>query len=128
MWNRIIIIFLVFLSLSLSSEARYMFREAVYQEAWCKKHNGILEYQLNDKARVDCLTKKYAVEVDFAQKWAECIGQSLYYGISTKRKPAALLIMENGEKDIKYLKRLQKVAKKHHIKIFTITPQDLTTD
>lgn len=100
----------------------------MYQEAWCKKHNGILEYQLNDKARVDCLTERYAVEVDFAQKWAECIGQSLYYGISTNRKPAALLIMENGEKDIKYLKRLQKVAKKHRIKIFTITPQDLTTD
>lgn len=121
-------IILIFILTSTSCYAKHLYREAVYQEAWCKKHNGILEYQLNDKARVDCLTKKYAVEVDFAQKWAECIGQSLYYGISTKRKPAALLIMENGEKDIKYLRRLQKVAKKHHIKIFTITPQDLTTD
>lgn len=105
-----------------------MFREDVYQAYWCGKHDGILEYKLNDNTRVDCLTERYAVEVDFANKWAECIGQSLYYGISTKRKPAALLIMENGEKDIKYLRRLQKVAKKHRIKIFTITPQDLTTD
>lgn len=121
-------IILIFILTSTSCYAKHLHREAVYQEAWCNKHNGILEYQLNDKARVDCLTPKYAVEVDFAQKWAECIGQSLYYGISTKRKPAALLIIENGEKDIKYLKRLQKVAKKHRIKIFTITPQDLTTD
>lgn len=102
--------------------------EKVYQHYWCDKNNGITEYILPDNTRVDCLTKKYAVEVDFAPKWAECIGQALYYGISTKHKPAALLIMENEERDVKYYKRFKKVAKKHRIKVFTITPDDLTTE
>lgn len=120
-----ILLLLIFCALPVS--AKHIYKEAEYQAYWCNSHNSVMEYQLDDKTRVDCLTKRYAVEVDFASKWAECIGQSLYYGISTKRKPAALLIIEN-EKDIRYLKRLKKVAKKHRIKIFTITPQDLTAN
>ena len=60
----------------------------------------------NDKTRVDCLTPTLAVEIDFANKWAECIGQALYYGKMTNRQPACVLIMENPEKDTKYLNRL----------------------
>lgn len=118
-------IILIFILASTSCYAKHLNRESVYQEAWCNKHNGVMEYQLEDKARVDCLTKRYAVEVDFAPKWAECIGQSLYYAISTNQKPACLLIMENGEKDVKFYERLKSVSKKHGIKIFTITPQEL---
>lgn len=109
----------------MSCYAKHLNRESVYQEAWCNKHNGVMEYELNDKARVDCLTKRYAVEVDFAPKWAECIGQSLYYGISTKHKPACLLIIEDKEKDVKFYERLKSVSKKHGIKVYTITPDDL---
>lgn len=118
-------LFLTFLLTSTNCYAKHINRESVYQEAWCNKHNGVMEYQLEDKARVDCLTKRYAVEVDFAPKWAECIGQALYYGQSTKHKSACLLIMENEEKDLKYYKRIQAVSKKHRIKIFTITTADL---
>lgn len=120
------IILLIVLLTSTNCQAKHIYKESVYQAYWCNSHNGIMEYKLNDNTRVDCLTKRYAVEVDFAPKWAECIGQALYYGITTKHKPAALLILEN-EKDIRYLKRIKKVARKHRIKIFTITPQDLTT-
>ena len=84
-----------------------------------------MEYQLNDKTRVDCLTNLYAVEFDFANKWAECIGQSLYYGLKTNRQPACVLIMERGEKDLKYLKRLRRVAYKKGIKTFTLKPEYL---
>ena len=40
-----------------------------------------------------------AVEFDFANKWAECIGQALYYGQKTNRTPACVLIIENPTKD-----------------------------
>ncbi|MFH1027609.1 MAG: hypothetical protein V1791_06370 [Pseudomonadota bacterium] len=35
----------------------------------------------------------YAVEVEYAHKWAEAIGQSLYYSRMTGKKPGVVLIM-----------------------------------
>ena len=79
-----------------------------------------------DKARIDCLLPDKAVEVDFAAKWAECIGQALYYAQMTNRTPACLLIIENPQRDYKYLMRLQNAVKNiSDFKIFTITPDDL---
>ena len=86
-----------------------------------------MEYKLDDNTRVDCLTDKLAVEVDFAPKWAECIGQAIHYGHKTHRQAACLLILENPEKDLKYLKRLRYNAYKKdiHLKTFTITPDKI---
>ena len=53
--------------------------ESSYQHAWCSAHKGIEEYENKDKTRVDCLTSCHAVEFDFANKWAESIGQALHY-------------------------------------------------
>lgn len=82
--------------------------------------NGKIEHRLPDKTRIDCLTSSYAIEVDFASKWAESIGQSLYYGLMTNKKPGVLLIMERQKKDIKYLRRLKKVSEIQNIRIWTI--------
>ena len=82
--------------------------------------NGQIEYRLQDKTRVDCLTATYAIEFDFATKWAEAIGQSLHYGAMTNHKSGVVLIMENKAKDIKYLKRLNKVAIDHNITVWTV--------
>ena len=82
--------------------------------------NGIKEYTLPDRTRIDCLTSSYAIEVDFAKKWAESIGQSLYYGLMTNKRPGILLIMEKPKKDIRYLKRLKKVVEIQKIRIWTI--------
>ena len=105
--------------------ASHIYLEKEYQNYWCKLNNGQTEYILNDKTRIDCLTKDYAIEFDFAQKWAESIGQSLYYGLCTGKNSGIVLIMENPQKDIKYLNRLNEVAKKYNIKVWTITPQDM---
>ena len=67
---------------------------------------GVMEYRLPDGARVDCLTAEYAVEVDFGRKWAEAIGQSIYYAAMTGRKPGILLIVD--EKGKKYAERIGK--------------------
>jgi len=92
--------------------------EKYYQQKFCKVVGGKMEVRLKDRTRVDCLTSEYAIEVDFAKKWAEGIGQSLYYALMTGKKPAVALII--GEKDKRYLKRAKKVAKKYKIKILTI--------
>ncbi len=111
--------------LILPAEAKRLNSEKTYQEHWCRANNGQLEYILDDKTRVDCLTKDYAVEFDFANKWAECVGQALYYGIKTNKTPACVLIMENGESDLKYLKRLQTVTNSHKIKTISMKPENL---
>ena len=98
--------------------AKHKHLEKEYQAAWCSAHNGIVEYKLDDSTRVDCLTPDYAIEFDFAPKWAESIGQSLYYAQKTKRKPAVVLIMEKPAKDLKYLHRLYQVANTTDIKVF----------
>lgn len=105
--------------------AAHTYLEKDYQTHWCKANNGQLEYRLQDKTRIDCLTDDYAIEFDFASKWAESIGQALYYALSTNKKAGVVLILENGEKDKKYLLRLQEVAKLYNIKVWTITPQDI---
>lgn len=127
MFKQIFLIFLfLFLSLPAMSASR-IYSEKVYQTKWCNAHNGQLEYRLNDNSRVDCLTANYAVEFDFANKWAECIGQALYYGVQTKRQPACVLIMENYEKDLKYLYKLRRAAYKKgvNLRTFTIKPNQI---
>ena len=70
-----------------------------------------MEVVLQDKARVDCVTNTHAIEFDFAPKWAESIGQALYYGEVLKKKPGIVLIVENPEKSEKY-KSLSAIANK----------------
>lgn len=84
----------------------------------CNELGGSMEYVLFDKTRVDCLTSEYAIEVDFAKKWAESIGQALYYAEVTGRKPVVVLIV--SEDDDKYVDRVKKVANKVGIKIIIL--------
>jgi hypothetical protein len=115
----IAIVILCFLSLPVCAKHKHLEKE--YQAAWCNAHNGIMEYKLDDNTRVDCLTNEYAVEFDFASKWAESIGQSLYYALKTDLKPAVVLIMEKPAKDLKYLNRLYQVSNKFGITVYTMS-------
>lgn len=92
---------LLLIFLATPAQAKRLYSEATYQRAWCEKRGGIMEYKLNDKTRVDCLLPDMAVEFDFANKWAECIGQAIYYGRMTNRQAVCVLIMENGRKRFK---------------------------
>jgi len=112
--NKLLIITILFLFSSCGVKKN----EKYYQVKMCNQLDGQLEYILFDRSRVDCLTKEYAIEVDWAKKWAEGIGQSLYYAEVTNRKPAIGLIM--GEKDEKFLKRLKLVTDKLNIKIIKL--------
>jgi hypothetical protein len=78
---------------SCSSHESIQKNERYYQSQLCDELKGQIEYVLFDKTRVDCLTNEYAIEVDWAKKWAESIGQSLYYAKITEKKPAVALIV-----------------------------------
>ncbi len=92
-------------------------KEVYYVSQWCSSDFGKQEFVLWDNTRVDCLTKDYAIEFDFAKKWAESIGQSLYYAKMTGKKPAVALILTKIE-DYKYVKRIERLD--NGIKIFII--------
>ena len=96
--------------------------EKYYQTQLCEKLDGEMEYVLKDRTRVDCLTEEYAIEVDFAKKWAESIGQALFYADMTNRKPAISLII--GKKESRFLKRLERVSKKFNIKVYVIKKEE----
>jgi len=95
-------------------------KEKYYQTALCHKMNGVMEQSLLDRTRIDCLTDAYAIEVDFAKKWAESVGQSLYYALMTGKKPAVGFILDESKKDQRHLKRLKLLADKYHITIFKL--------
>ncbi|MBD5403084.1 hypothetical protein HDR58_09890 [bacterium] len=92
-------------------------REVYYVSQWCSADFGKQEFMLWDKTRVDCLTKDYAIEFDFAKKWAESVGQSLYYAKMTGKQPAVALILTDI-KDYRYVKRIERLE--NGIKIFII--------
>ena len=73
--------------------------EADYVHAWCPAQPGYLEieHRLPDKTRIDCLTETMAIEVDWAKKWAEGVGQAIYYGSMTGKRAGVALIMGEGE-------------------------------
>ena len=92
--------------------------EKDYQKETC---SGIMEYRLDDGSRVDCLTDEYAIEYDFANKWAEAVGQSLYYAEKTGKKPAIMLILKD-EKQKKHLPKVKVLCKKYGIELVVIHP------
>jgi len=96
------------------------FPEKHYQEQWCK---GKVEHVLPDRARVDCLTSEYAIEIDFADKWAESIGQALYYANETGRKPGVVLILESPGRDARYLTRFHNASQGLGITLWVIVPE-----
>jgi len=60
-----------------------------------------MEIRLSDGTRADCVTSEYAVEFDFARKWAEGLGQALRYARLTGKKAAVVLIWKNDADRIK---------------------------
>lgn len=57
------------------------------------------EARLWDGTRVDLLLPGFAIEVDWASKWAEAIGQALYYAAIAQREPAIVLLVKTSVKE-----------------------------
>ena len=84
--------------------------ERDYQQVWCDAHSGEVEVRLRDSTRVDCIADidgvAYAIDFDFAKKWAEAIGQSMYYAKMTRREPGVVLIVEDFDSDLKHINKI----------------------
>ena len=92
-------------------------RESFYTSTICKELGGQVEYRLPDGTRCDCLTDEYAIEVEFAPKWKEAIGQALHYARLTGKKPAIVLLVDPG-RDLKYLWHLSRTIDDYCLPIF----------
>lgn len=99
--------------------ARYAHLERYYQQAFCKKVHGQMEYRLQDGTRVDCQTSTYSFEVDFGRKAFESVGQALYYAMMTGKRPGIVLIQET-KADNHYVGRIKPLARRYGIYLFVI--------
>ena len=107
---RITIIYLLLLLSWVSPvQAEHKRLEKEYQHDWCAGASGHAEVRLPDGTRADCITRTHAIEFDFGQKWAESIGQALYYSMQTGKRAGIVLILERIE-DRKYWIRLNSIV------------------
>jgi hypothetical protein len=103
-WLRLILL----VALSLQGQGPTL-HEADHVERLAPKYGATAtEFRLADGTRVDMMTGSHAIEVDYARKWAEAIGQSLHYAAATGKQPGIILLLED-ERDARYVRRLQNV-------------------
>jgi hypothetical protein len=96
--------------------------ERYYQEKFAREIGGQVEVVMKDGTRCDILTATHAIEVDFAKKWAEAIGQSLNYAMHTGKRPGVALIIL-APSDNKYVERVRKISAEYSLGL-TIYPID----
>ncbi len=84
---------------------------------YCPQWQGVIEYRLEDRTRVDCLIDTLAMEFDWCRKWAEGVGQSLFYAKMTDKKPVLVLNCTEEEKE-KFVRHASLAAPE--VKIITI--------
>ncbi|MBD5389381.1 hypothetical protein HDR63_03960 [bacterium] len=109
---RNVFIFL-FILVTTAAYPKHKLLERDYVAQYC---TGGTEFTLPDRTRVDCLTDEYAIEFDFAPKWAEALGQSLHYARMTGREPGIYLILESG-KDMRFVDILSPLCDLYGVKL-----------
>ena len=90
--------------------------ESYYQDIFAAQVGGRTEVTAGDGTRCDILTDSYAIEVDFARKWGEAIGQSLNYGFQFNRQAGIVLILEKPS-DRKHLIRVNSIIQHYDLPI-----------
>jgi hypothetical protein len=76
------------------------------------------EYVLKDGCRVDIVTDEFVIEIDFAHKWAECVGQVLHYAHMTSKKPVCLILV-TGEVSKPGVDRCRDICHRERIEFWT---------
>ena len=109
------LVFFIFFFAVLPADAKKE-NEAWYQAVWCESLGGEPEYRLDDRSRVDCLTPDYAVEMDFASKWREAIGQALHYARKTNREAGIVLVLKQSTDQL-YFNELHKTLEYYQLPV-----------
>jgi len=109
-----VITFIVIMASLLSAyavHAKRLHHEKWYQEQWCQEHSGETEKVTEEGTRCDCLTETHALEMDFADKWYEAVGQSTYYSHQLEKRAGIVLILESAD-DKRHWQRLLNLIEK----------------
>lgn len=85
---------LILLTSFFAAKSQY-YPERIYQLHAATALSGSIEYLIAGGCRVDIVTDTFAIEVEFPVKWAEAIGQSLYYAEIMNKQPGIILIRCN---------------------------------
>jgi hypothetical protein len=88
---------LLFLS-SLATAAPRAHSEAWYSELVAVQFKGQKEVRVA-RGRADVVTATHAIEVEFASKWKESIGQALWYAFQLNKEAGIVLVMEDEARD-----------------------------
>ncbi|MCP4383776.1 MAG: hypothetical protein GY798_20585 [Hyphomicrobiales bacterium] len=78
-----------------------------------------------DDTQVDCLSDTHAIEVDWSDKRAEAIGQSLHYALWTEEIPAigskkpGIILVCRRQRDtcLDHIRRVRRVAQAYELPI-----------
>lgn len=78
------------------------------------------------QSRIDILTATHCFEADWAHKWPEAVGQSLYYALQwaeehprDPRKPGIVLLVRDSERESHFVSRCRRVCDEHGITLVT---------
>jgi len=112
--KRLLILFLLLLVSALSYSQSHL--EKYYRNGFAIRMKGEQEVRLPNKRIVDVVTDTFAIEVEFANKWTQSIGQSMDYAKSLNKKAGILLIIE-GLKTDKYVTELMDFIVFYHLPI-----------
>lgn len=96
-------------------------RETAWSAWVAEQVGGEAEHRLPTGDRVDVLTTYAAVEVEWVTKWHEAIGQALWYGMATHRKPSIVALWKDGgPKEQEAWLKLASVCDKHKIHLYQL--------
>lgn len=112
-WFAILFVALLCADLAFARRAR---PEREYQEEYARENGGEIEVTAPDGSRCDILTETHAIEVDFADKWGESIGQSLNYALQFDRRAGIVLILEEKD-DYRFYLRVNSIVQRFDLPI-----------
>ena len=87
-------------------------------KALAPKYEATCEVLMDDGTICDMITDEYAIEVDYTNKWAEAVGQSLHYAERTGKKPAIILLLRDPESEWRHLVHCGLLCGKYGIKLY----------
>jgi len=101
--------------------------ERDYQQLIHQQLGGEMEVMVGG-GRIDILNDEYAIEVEFANKWKNSIGQALWYSLQTGKQPGIVLIKKNVIQENRYVIQLQSTLDQSglgHVKLW-VWPDDFS--
>ncbi|MBL7668906.1 MAG: hypothetical protein JNM39_00340 [Bdellovibrionaceae bacterium] len=126
MMNHKILLPISILLLSINSfgdSKNHKYQDADYKNAICTLLKGTTEVKIKDHGRADCVTDKYAAEIEFVDLWEQGIKQAERYAKGSQKEALLALVAESDSEntDAKNVKaKLNETNPKTDVRIFTV--------